>query len=136
MITLGHWGIILNYLNTKKLSYTLTTYPDTVDLAFSMDYLNIELCLGGTRIFEHLIPYFRVAEDEDRRRIRYYFQTLPRMFFYCDIIECIANTGICPKFGILPDIAEEIQSRLMIINRQGPNLQRDQLKSRHKRSKE
>lgn len=108
-ISPGHWGIILNYLETKNLIYKLTTYPDALELAFSLDFLNIELCLGGMKIIYDLIPYFRMAEHEERSRIQYYFQTLPEMFHSNEIIYTIATVGVCPKFGRMPDIVQEIK---------------------------
>lgn len=92
-ISPGHWGNFLNYLGTRNLVYKLTTYPD------ALDYLNIELCLGGIKIIYDLITYFRGADREVRSRIQYYFQTLPEMF------ASVRNSGECrillKKFDIV-----------------------------------
>ena len=85
---------------------------DLFDLAYEIDYLNIELTEGAHRFVSELIKHYRITRNEsDKERLLALFRALPPIYSLNHFIREIQDTGRCRYFDPNFNIGDDITNR-------------------------
>ncbi|XP_074599407.1 uncharacterized protein LOC141853815 [Brevipalpus obovatus] len=114
-----HWGVILNYLDTKILKYFRMPKYELFELAYALDFLNIELNEGAHRFVSDLIYHYLTAKrNSDKERILTIFRALPPIYALNEYIREIQDTGKCTNFDRKFNIGQDICNKWVRLKHQ------------------